>query len=115
MYAHCQVKRKEYLDIQIKITLCISIIFLQQEFNSKKVREELALRHQRLSRTPPTSPRNKFDTRWLNGELSSDHAGETGAVWIYEGALDAMKVNSVSAEVARGFVLEHLQVRSWRK
>jgi ubiquinone biosynthesis monooxygenase Coq7 len=25
--------------------------------------------------------------RWLEGELRSDHAGETGAVWIYRGVL----------------------------
>lgn len=27
------------------------------------------------------------DQRWLTGELRSDHAGETGAVWIYKGVL----------------------------
>ncbi len=28
-------------------------------------------------------------SRWLEGELRSDHAGETGAVWIYKGVLAA--------------------------
>lgn len=34
--------------------------------------------------------------RWLAGELSSDHAGETGAVYIYRGALQALQVRALS-------------------
>lgn len=33
--------------------------------------------------------------RWLAGELSSDHAGETGAVYIYRGALQALQVRAL--------------------
>ncbi|GAB5370961.1 hypothetical protein AAMO2058_001537900 [Amorphochlora amoebiformis] len=34
---------------------------------------------------------------WLDEELRSDHAGETGAVWIYKGAIWAMQLRSNSA------------------
>ena len=37
--------------------------------------------------------RNPGLARWLNAELSSDHAGETGAVHIYTGALAALEVS----------------------
>lgn len=43
------------------------------------------------------------DQRWLVGELRSDHAGETGAVWIYRGVL------AVSHDPAlRAFCERHL-------
>ena len=40
---------------------------------------------------------------WLQGELRSDHAGETGAVWIYRGILQFSR-----DPVVREFALEHL-------
>lgn len=47
-----------------------------------------------------------FDHRyctWLEGELRSDHAGETGAVWIYRGVLAANPKHEL-----RQFCLRHL-------
>ena len=41
---------------------------------------------------------------WLNRELRSDHAGETGAVWIYKGILSVNPNNKV-----RTFALHHLE------
>ena len=41
---------------------------------------------------------------WLNRELRSDHAGETGAVWIYKGILSVNPNNKV-----RTFALDHLE------
>ena len=41
---------------------------------------------------------------WLEGELRSDHAGETGAVWIYKGVLAARPQQSL-----RQFCERHLQ------
>jgi len=48
--------------------------------------------------------------RWLLGEMASDHAGETGAVFIYRGAQAALTLRESDAEVhsARAFVAEHL-------
>ena len=40
---------------------------------------------------------DKETAQWLNRELSSDHAGETGAVYIYHGALRALQVRGSSA------------------
>lgn len=40
---------------------------------------------------------------WLNRELRSDHAGETGAVWIYRGILSVSTNNKV-----RTFARNHL-------
>jgi ubiquinone biosynthesis monooxygenase Coq7 len=40
---------------------------------------------------------------WLRRELRSDHAGETGAVWIYRGILQCSRDPMV-----RAFALEHL-------
>ena len=37
---------------------------------------------------------DKETAQWLNRELSSDHAGETGAVYIYHGALRALQVRA---------------------
>ncbi|MBC8272571.1 MAG: demethoxyubiquinone hydroxylase family protein [Gammaproteobacteria bacterium] len=42
--------------------------------------------------------------RWLEGELRSDHAGETGAVWIYKGVLAARPKQPL-----RQFCERHLQ------
>jgi 3-demethoxyubiquinol 3-hydroxylase len=44
-------------------------------------------------------------TRWLLGEMASDHAGETGAVFIYRGAQAALRESDPEA---RAFVAEHL-------
>jgi ubiquinone biosynthesis monooxygenase Coq7 len=41
---------------------------------------------------------------WLQGELRSDHAGETGAVWIYRGILQFSR-----DPVIRDFAREHLE------
>ena len=62
-----------------------------QDFNVAKIREEIECRRKRLElQSPNNSESPTRDTRWLAGELSSDQAGETGAVWIYIGALGAM-------------------------
>lgn len=42
--------------------------------------------------------------RWLTAELRSDHAGETGAVWIYKGILAVSRNSEV-----REFSAAHLQ------
>jgi len=42
--------------------------------------------------------------RWLTAELRSDHAGETGAVWIYKGILAVSRNRQV-----RDFSSAHLQ------
>lgn len=42
--------------------------------------------------------------RWLKRELRSDHAGETGAVWIYRGILRVSRDQTV-----RAFAREHLE------
>lgn len=44
---------------------------------------------------------------WLDRELSSNVAGETGAVYIYKGALFAMKFRTVPKQT-RDFVSEHM-------
>ena len=41
---------------------------------------------------------------WLQGDLRSDHAGETGAVWIYRGILQFSR-----DPLVRGFAIEHLE------
>jgi len=41
---------------------------------------------------------------WLNRELPSDHAGETGAVWIYKGILGV-----TTSDKVRAFALHHLE------
>eukprot|EP00976_Prorocentrum_cordatum_P091105 1188388-Prorocentrum_minimum.AAC.6 len=59
-----------------------------QDFDLVKVREEIERRRNRLRSRGSHSPEIPTGTtKWLLGELSSDHAGETGAVWIYKGAL----------------------------
>ena len=45
---------------------------------------------------------------WLQGEMRSNHAGETGAVWIYKGAQAAMKLRS-SPPRMHAFASEHLE------
>jgi len=42
--------------------------------------------------------------KWLEGDLRTDHAGETGAVWIYKGILSVSKDRRV-----RAFAQSHLQ------
>jgi len=44
---------------------------------------------------------------WLQGEMRSNHAGETGAVWIYRGARAAMRLRHCPPHMHR-FVAEHL-------
>lgn len=39
--------------------------------------------------------------RWLEQELSSDHAGETGAVWIYVGADAAVRARRALTRLCR--------------
>ena len=39
--------------------------------------------------------------RWLISDLRSDHAGETGAVWIYKGALWVARGDELRAEIRR--------------
>lgn len=43
------------------------------------------------------------DRRWLSGELRSDHAGETGAVWVYRGILAVTRDPEIIA-----FAEEHI-------
>lgn len=38
---------------------------------------------------------------WLERELRSNHAGETGAVWIYRGARAALRVRGTGTEARR--------------
>eukprot|EP00730_Choanoeca_flexa_P006356 TRINITY_DN12142_c0_g2_i10.p3 TRINITY_DN12142_c0_g2~~TRINITY_DN12142_c0_g2_i10.p3 ORF type:complete len:252 (+),score=38.69 TRINITY_DN12142_c0_g2_i10:2917-3672(+) len=45
---------------------------------------------------------------WLMKELRSDHAGETGAVWIYKGAYSAMQLRPLPPAVGE-FVSHHLK------
>eukprot|EP01147_Barroeca_monosierra_P008183 gene8183-803_t len=45
---------------------------------------------------------------WLMRDLRSDHAGEVGAVWIYNGAMAAMRMRNHSPEV-QAFVEHHLE------
>jgi 3-demethoxyubiquinol 3-hydroxylase len=44
---------------------------------------------------------------WLNHELSSNVAGETGAVCIYEGAAAALRLRGNASEETRAFIEEH--------
>mmetsp|Transcript_23633 Transcript_23633/g.29593 ORF Transcript_23633/g.29593 Transcript_23633/m.29593 type:complete len:267 (+) Transcript_23633:197-997(+) len=44
-------------------------------------------------------------------DIRSDHAGETGAVWIYKGALAVLDLKGGSQE-ARAFVCEHMKTES---
>ena len=46
--------------------------------------------------------------KWLMRDLRSDHAGEVGAVWIYKGALAAMKLRPHNEHV-HSFVEHHLE------
>ena len=48
---------------------------------------------------------------WLVGELRSDHAGETGAVWIYRGILSVSKNRSVRDFAERHLVTEQGHLR----
>eukprot|EP00978_Attheya_sp_CCMP212_P023060 scaffold69809_cov42-Attheya_sp.AAC.1 len=50
--------------------------------------------------------KDNADWHWLDRELSSNVAGETGAIAIYDGALAAMSLRSYPEE-ARSFALEH--------
>eukprot|EP00593_Proboscia_inermis_P002823 CAMPEP_0171297872 /NCGR_PEP_ID=MMETSP0816-20121228/6619_1 /TAXON_ID=420281 /ORGANISM="Proboscia inermis, Strain CCAP1064/1" /LENGTH=191 /DNA_ID=CAMNT_0011772471 /DNA_START=150 /DNA_END=725 /DNA_ORIENTATION=+ len=45
---------------------------------------------------------------WLDKELSSNVAGETGAVYIYKGALAAIALRSDITNEARDFVKDHM-------
>eukprot|EP00045_Choanoeca_perplexa_P005257 m.44528 g.44528 ORF g.44528 m.44528 type:complete len:215 (+) comp13022_c0_seq1:962-1606(+) len=45
---------------------------------------------------------------WLLADLRSDHAGETGAVWIYKGAFQAMQLRPLPSSVGE-FVTHHLE------
>lgn len=45
---------------------------------------------------------------WLQGELRSDHAGETGAVYIYRGAAAAAAARGWPAPV-HAFIAEHME------
>ncbi len=49
-------------------------------------------------------PRAELLERRLQGDLRSDHAGETGAVWIYRGILALSRDSEI-----RAFAKEHLQ------
>ncbi len=63
-----------------------------------------ATRFPRTQAAPPAA------ARWLAGELSSDHAGETGAVFIYRGAAAALRLRArVTADdaAAAAFVRAH--------
>jgi len=57
-----------------------------------------------LERFVATAPPPRV--RWLLAELASDHAGETGAVYIYRGAQAALGVRG--DDTARAFVRQHL-------
>ena len=70
----------------------------QAGVNVSTARAEL----ERFVRTAPP-PR----VRWLLSELASDHAGETGAVYIYRGAQAALGMHS-DDNTARAFVKQHL-------
>jgi ubiquinone biosynthesis monooxygenase Coq7 len=50
----------------------------------------------------------KLHDPWLMAELRSDHAGETGAVWIYKGAYQAMQLRPLPKAVGE-FVSHHLE------
>jgi len=55
---------------------------------------------------------SKEDAAWLNAELASDHAGETGAVYIYRGARSALALRARSShdagdDAAAAFCKEH--------
>ncbi len=49
--------------------------------------------------------------RWLVGDLRSDHAGETGAVWIYRGILSVSFNRSVREFAERHLVSERRHLR----
>lgn len=59
--------------------------------------------HQRAHSAPAALPPVASLPRWLRGDLRSDHAGETGAVYLYRGILSISKDAEVHA-----FASEHL-------
>lgn len=64
-----------------------------------------------LQAQPPNVELARSSMPWskrLLADLRSDHAGETGAVWIYKGAAAAQRLRGHSAE-AREFVGQHLE------
>lgn len=63
-----------------------------------------------LATCPPNVALARSSMPWsarLEADLRSDHAGETGAVWIYKGAAAAQRLRAHSVE-AREFVRQHL-------
>ena len=49
-----------------------------------------------------TSNLRESKPQWLIADLRSDHAGETGAIWIYKGIL-----LTTSEEALKGFATDH--------
>ena len=46
---------------------------------------------------------------WIDGELASDHAGETGAVYIYRGALAALRMRGGNDAACEEFCRTHMR------
>ncbi|CAM9221212.1 unnamed protein product, partial [Heterosigma akashiwo] len=88
----------------------------------KTTRPALLPSHSPTASDPPPNAEGLFDWAALEREkrevwgadpgtvaaLRSDHAGETGAVWIYRGAAWALARRSGGTPAARRFVAEHL-------
>mmetsp|Transcript_17623 Transcript_17623/g.33465 ORF Transcript_17623/g.33465 Transcript_17623/m.33465 type:complete len:259 (-) Transcript_17623:426-1202(-) len=82
---------------------------------SRTKRSAAAFGFRRLATTEAAGAQPRFDwgaiaeekgqgwPKWLADELRSDHAGETGAVWIYKGAMAAMQFRSTSAQLLHRF------------
>ena len=72
---------------------------------SSQAGESVTSARAELERFVRTAPQPRV--RWLLSELASDHAGETGAVYIYRGAQAALGVRR-DDPAARAFVKQHL-------
>ena len=77
-------------------------------FDLATIRAEIATEHaHRSGGTPPGYEEPSASWLWLDKELSSNMAGETGAVYIYEGAKTALQLRGDAAAATLAFVEEH--------
>lgn len=93
--------RSRYWALRCAASRLSTLVSGQAGVNVTTARSEV----ERFVRTAPP-PR----VRWLLSELASDHAGETGAVYIYRGAQAAL--GNRGDDTARAFVRQHLATES---
>lgn len=76
-------------------------------FNINTIRAEIEREHAFSSTVSVPYDSSSAPWQWLDRELSSNMAGETGAVHIYVGAASALKFRGDAATETRQFIEEH--------